>query len=547
MISGDLTLDNGASTHGGTAGTENQITVGGDATVSNGATLGGNMNVQGTLSGSNGILAPGNSVGTLTVNSVSAFTGTYDAEINAAGKSDEIIVKTGNVDLSGTNLKVTQENGNGGFRINTPYTILETQGGTVQNQFASVDGSAFDTALVSLAPVAYGTDNVQVSVKVDSAKVAELRPSLTPNQSATLDGAESVTGKNAAADAAFTMTSGAAGAFDQLSGESYASTKTALIEDSHYVRDLATERLRSSFSSAAAPSFSATTLDADGKPVAATATSSGVAVWTKGFGAWGHTNGSGGAASASDSTGGVLVGADSLVGDKWRVGGLFGYSHSTFDVDGRSSSAKSDNYHVGVYGGTQIGNLGFRAGAAYTWNSIDASRSINLANYADHTNSSYDAGTAQAFGELGYQLNLGRVALEPFANLAVVSLRTNAFNETGGDAALNSQGDTMNTAFSTLGLHASSDFGVGAADLTLNGTLGWQHVFGNVTPTTSVSFAGGQAFNVAGVPIARDAALVQVGLNANITKKATIGVSYSGQLSSHTENHGFTANFDYKF
>jgi fibronectin-binding autotransporter adhesin len=272
-----------------------------------------------------------------------------------------------------------------------------------------------------------------------------------------------------------------------------------------------------------------------------------VAVWTKGFGAWGHTSGSGGSASLSDSTGGAFVGADGLVGDRWRVGGLFGYSHSNFDVDSRSSTAGSDNYHVGLYGGTQFGNLGVRLGAAYSWQNIDSARSIAFANFSDHTSASYDAGTAQAFGELGYRIELGRAALEPFANLAYVSLHTGAFDEAGGDAALQSEGDTVNTAFSTLGVHASSDFAIGSTLLTARGTLGWQHAFGVHTPTASVALAGGQAFDVAGVPIARDAALVGVGVNAAVTAKLSLGVSYSGKLAGGADDHSFIANLNYRF
>ncbi|GAB7525991.1 autotransporter outer membrane beta-barrel domain-containing protein [Paraburkholderia sp. 2C] len=545
QIGGNLSLDDGSSTHGGTTG--NPVRIAGNAAVNDGSVLGGNLVVAGSVSGTNGTLAPGNSVGTQTYGSLAGFTGTYVSEVNAAGQSDRIVVQS-NADLAGLALRVSQENGNGGFRLNTPYTVLQTtNGGVVQNRFSSAAlDASFDNTLVELAPVQYDPTDVKVSLAVDRQKVAAAASGFTKNQNAALFGALSVSTPNAVVDALFTSAVNG-GNFDQVSGESYASTKTALIEDSRYVRDAAIDRLRSSFSSAAAPDVQALSFDANGKSVASTLASQRVAVWTKGFGAWGHTSGSDGSSSLSDSTGGVLVGADGLVGDRWRVGGLFGYSHSNFDVDGVSSSAGSDNYHVGLYGGTQFGNVGVRAGAAYSWQNIDSSRSIAFANFTDHTNASYDAGTAQAFGEVAYTLNVGRAALEPFANLAYVSLHTDAFDESGGDAALHSDGDTTNTAFSTLGVRASSDFAIGSAAMTVRGTLGWQHAFGPHSPTASVAFAGGQAFDVAGVSIARDAALVGVGVNAAVTAKLSLGVSYSGQIGGGTEDHSFIANLDYRF
>lgn len=545
-INGDLSLDHGASTHGGTSGTDKQITVAGNATVNNGAILGGNMTVSGNVSGRNGNLSPGNSVGTLTVGGLTGFSGTYNAEVNGAGLSDKIIVG-GNADLSAINLSVGQENGNGGYQINTPYTILETSnGGTVQKPFASASlNTSFDNTLVELAPVQYDATDVKMSLAVDPAKVAAAEESFTHNQNAALAGGMATPGPNAMVNALFTSAT-AGSNFDQVSGESYASTRGALINDSRYIRDAANDRLLSAFSTPA-PAVATTTLDADGKPVAATANGHGVEVWSSGFGSWGHADGENGSAKLSDSTSGIVVGADGLVSANTRAGVLFGYSHSNFDVHSLSSSTDSGNYHLGVYGGSQLGNVGIRAGAAYTWSDVSASRFVNFANFADHTSSSYTAGTGQAFAELGYKLNTRFVALEPYANIAYVNLRTGSFNESGGDAALHGDAAASNNVFSTVGVHGSTDFSIGRAALTATGTLGWQHAYGNMTPTTVVSFAGGQGFGVNGAPIARDAAVVGVGLDAAITDNLNVGASYSGQISGRTQDHGFMAILKYRF
>ncbi|MFX3803920.1 autotransporter outer membrane beta-barrel domain-containing protein, partial [Streptococcus suis] len=79
-----------------------------------------------------------------------------------------------------------------------------------------------------------------------------------------------------------------------------------------------------------------------------------------------------------------------------------GYSRTNFSVKDRTSSGGSDNYHFGLYGGTQWGDFGFRSGLAYTWHDISTSRSVRLAGFADDLTGNDRAGTLQAFGEFGY-------------------------------------------------------------------------------------------------------------------------------------------------
>jgi outer membrane autotransporter protein len=74
-------------------------------------------------------------------------------------------------------------------------------------------------------------------------------------------------------------------------------------------------------------------------------------------GSWGNISGNGNAAGMSESVGGFLVGVDMPVYD-WRVGYFGGFSRTDFSVKARNSSGNSNNYHLGMYGGTQWGDLG---------------------------------------------------------------------------------------------------------------------------------------------------------------------------------------------
>ncbi|MBK3746183.1 autotransporter domain-containing protein, partial [Paraburkholderia aspalathi] len=128
-----------------------------------------------------------------------------------------------------------------------------------------------------------------------------------------------------------------------------------------------------------------------------------------------------------------------------------------------------------------------------------------------------------------------------------VSLRTDGYTEHGGAAALHSGSQTTDSTFTTLGLRASTGFMLGTMSATARGTVGWRHAYGDTTPLATHSFASGDAFTVAGVPIAGDSAILEAGFDLNLTEAATLGISYSGQLASRAHDHGFKAILTVKF
>ncbi|MGN6143207.1 MAG: autotransporter outer membrane beta-barrel domain-containing protein [Mesorhizobium sp.] len=61
------------------------------------------------------------------------------------------------------------------------------------------------------------------------------------------------------------------------------------------------------------------------------------------------------------------------------------------------------------------------------------------------------------------------------------------------------------------------------------------------------AFAGANSFTIAGVPIAKDAAVLEAGLDFAISERATLGLSYSGQFGSHATDNGAKANLSVRF
>jgi outer membrane autotransporter protein len=231
------------------------------------------------------------------------------------------------------------------------------------------------------------------------------------------------------------------------------------------------------------------------------------------------------------------------------VGAVGGYTYSSVSVGARASSANIDAASLGVYAGTSYGPWNFRSGAAVTWDSVGTNRFIAFPGFFDVTTSHDTAAQGQAFGEIGYGVAFGNVAVEPFAGAAFVHLNGEGFTESGGLAALAGSTNREDVGYTTLGVRAAVSYTlINGMVLIPRASVAWQHAFGTVTPSVSLAFqAAGTPFTIFGAPIARDAALVEAGTDLRINPQATIGILYSGQIANTAHDHSLKGNFTWRF
>ncbi len=327
--------------------------------------------------------------------------------------------------------------------------------------------------------------------------------------------------------ATYLANDGVSSALEQLTGSSNASVQSILVQDTQLFRSAITNRLRNA-SELKTPTETQNN-----------------AFWMTGLGSKGsYSHG------LDRNVGGLLMGADATVFDTWTVGLSGGYSRTKFDES--YSSGKSHDYHVGIYGGTKINALSFRSGFGYTRHSIETDRSVNIAAMGDSSlyntlSSDRNGNTYQVFGELGYTIGTDQLSIEPYAGLAHVWSKTNSFSETGGAAALTSNGTSMDTTFSTLGFNAQTAFDLAGVPSVARAGLGWHHAFGDITPSTSQRFASGDSFTVTGAAVAKNVGMMEAGIDFNLTSSAVLGISYIGQLGSgvheNSANTRLTINF----
>ncbi|WP_439811589.1 autotransporter domain-containing protein [Bordetella bronchiseptica] len=515
--------------------------------VAAGGTLGGTGTVGDTTVRAGGALAPGNSIGTLRVAGDLVFEpgSRFEVEADPAGTSSDRVAVSGAADIrGGAVLHVGPE---GGFEARQRYVIL-----TAGQRRGHFDAVSSDYAYLAPA-LSYDATSVALILQRragpgagDSMAFADLAE--TANQRATARAADTLPAGHPVYRAVETLPEGAPpAAFDSLSGEVHASTRSALLSGARLAQQVSLGRLRRHLdlgSQAGAPIAAA-----GGAPGAAALPGAPSPAWAEAVGAWQRLDGDGNAAQVRQRTGGLFVGADTALGNGWRVGGSLGFTDGRIEVDGRASQADVDSYTAALYGGRAwsvgAGRLNLLAGAAYTWHDIASERHVAVGDLRQDLAADYGASTTQLFAELGYAMPLGASAeLEPFAGLAWNQLRVRGFTETGGSAALHGASGHDDIAASTLGARVAVPVGAGA---TLRAMAGWRHAFGDRTPQSMLAFGQGSAFEVAGAPIARDAALVGAGAEIALARNASLSAAYAGEFGGGNRQHTASAVLRWRF
>ncbi|MFD9900920.1 autotransporter domain-containing protein [Mesorhizobium sp. NPDC059025] len=494
-----------------------------DVAVASGATLGG-IGTIGTQAGgtvtiqTGGHHAPGASIGTQTINGNYRLAGTLDIEIEPS-RADKVVV-TGDVDLGGGTLAL-HELSTTGWQPSQTYTIIDNQGvSAVTGQFASIAHLyAFLTPAVSYT----GGDGNNVVLTLDRNQVDFASVARTPNQKAAAGGIESLGAGNSVYNAIAPLTEDEARhAFDQLSGEVHAATAGMLLDESQLLREAALGRAGTAMGEGAQRGF-----------------------WIQGTGLSRSLDNDGNAADASARTGAMFSGVDTGAGD-WTLGFLGGISVSSLNVGDRNASADVTSVHLGAYAGGTIETVRLKFGAGYSHHDVDTERTPRFAGFGDRLTSGYGASTLQVFGEVSRPFDVGAVKVEPFAGLAYVRLSADDFSESGSAAALGSGGYANDAGFTTLGARLSRRFTTSGTVFDLSASLGWRHAFADA-PAASLSFAGGSAFTVHGVPVTHDALALQAGFDVRLGATSRLGFSYDGQFGSGGTENAFKASFSTRF
>lgn len=516
-----------------------------EISVYDGGIMGGSGTLGEVTLASGATIAPGNSIGTLTIDDDLTFgTGSiYAVEVNDQGNSDFIDVEYEVTIDAGATVSVTPENGTDTGSTYTPgitYTILSAGHG-ITGSFSSVtENFAYLSAALS-----YDYGNVYLTL---NQQTSDFSSAVTaPNQVAAANAIESLASSNELYDAVLSLTTEEVeGAYAALSGESLANADQLLQSRSVFSRNTLTNRIRTAGSNDTTAMSGLAAYGEDGIR-AITAAPEKSEAWISGFGNWTRNDGTADVAGASANGGGLLFGLDRAFGDGWRFGAMGGYGQDSISSTDTEASATVDSYYLGLYGSRDLGPLSMRFGAIHAFQQTDSKRDVSFNGFDEHLSADYDGSTSQAFVEGAWHINRDLLHVEPFAGFAYTQVRTDAFTETGGAAALSREAVSDGQLVSSLGLRADRDIAWEGMLGKVSAGLAWQHSFGDLTTESTYAFSGSSSFSVTSAPSDRDTAIVNLGLSLDVTKATTLSLDYIGRFGRDTIDNTATGKLNIKF
>ncbi|GAB3353803.1 autotransporter domain-containing protein [Lysobacter tyrosinilyticus] len=533
-LKGDVQVDDGFLLLDGSL--DNKLHVNGGRAVINGVQTGSSwIHARGRLSGSGtladttveGVVAPGNSIGTLTINGdyTQAAGSVYEAEVSVNGASDHLQV-SGQANLLGGTVKFLTTGQT--MLLGEHYNLLSA--GSLSGTFAGVDDTAFSPFLDFV--LSYNGNDALVDVQRGQALASAAQ---TFNQQVV---AQAVDGLAIDAPLSQAVTqlfpAPAMAALDNLSGEQHASLHSMLVDNSRHVRDTALARAR-----AGVGTF-ARSMDGESESAA----------WIDVQRNGGTLRSDGNASEMTYDGNSTLLGYDYRFANGWRVGVLGGAGNNDLNVVTRGSKGKTQDHYLGAYVGQDWNNFGLRLGATQGWHDVSSARSISLPGVQDRPRADYDATSTQAFVEGSYGFAAGAWGFEPYAQLAQVRVETDGFAERGGAAALTVASSEQRINLATAGMRFNIDLkGAQQSEswLSLRGGVGRRHASGDLTSVSSASWDGGSVFTVHGTPLAQDSTLVELGLGARTSTNSLLEFGYSGQLADEVRDHSANVRFSVKF
>ncbi|HFF8971180.1 MULTISPECIES: autotransporter outer membrane beta-barrel domain-containing protein [Serratia] len=565
------------------------------ASIKAGGTLGGNGTLGQTEILSGGHISPGDgNIGTLTLKRYLNFIGEsfYDVDIVGDGRSDQLLVAGKTTISDQAKVQVTALDPQTSYKTGQSYRILTSDGG-IDGQFASaVSKSAFlDVALnhsanavdLTIAQKDTGGENPGGENPGGENPGGENPGGENPggenpggeNPGGENPGGENPGGENPGsgkpgifqtvaesgnqwntAGALSTLAQSgpslalynsllllsapeAREAFNQLSGEVYPSMQSNLIAGSTQLFNVLNQRMLRLFDNDSLP------IPPLAMSLVQPAQAQNSGVWGQTFSSWGKNSGNGNVGKLDGNTTGFLLGADRKLADhNVRIGGYFGYSRGDYDVDSRRSKADTDNYHLGLYAAGQQDAFSLRGALGYTWHKIEGKRNVDFSGFSDRLKSDYDANSLLAFTEAGYRFGQPEMNVEPFINLSYIRLHTDSFQESGGAAALSVRNETMNTFYSTLGVRGVTEL---PKNVSLYGSLGWQHAYGDKNTSSRMEFAGSDAFITQGQAVDDNVMVGDIGVSVKLSHAATLDVGYQGQFGADTRVNSVNANLRWSF
>ena len=515
--------------------------------VATGAFVGGSGILPSTTV--SGVLSPGNSVGTITIQGNLTMTAgsSYLVELDG-GESDRINV-SGIATLAGNVIAVPLSP-----LVPRTYTILHADGG-LSGVFTGLDRSFIPPALrISLTHTA---NDVLLTLTAGLSQFG-----LNRNQLAAATAIDNAANASAALNSGFVTLfnlpgSALPGALTQLSGEVATGASTAGLQLMNQYLSLllnpfAEQRGGGAFGPAQgfasaeplpreiAEAYAAV------MPVKAAPqnTAQRWSVWGAAYGGANKTQGDGatGSQDIAPRGYGFALGADYRAAPGTLLGFSIAGGGTNWALGGGLGNGRSDVFQAGVYASRQFGAAYVSGALAAAWHEGSTDRTISVAG-VDRLRGDFNAASFGARLEGGYRFAVRGAGITPYAAVQAQGFRNSGFGETAASGsaqfALNYGATTASTVRTELGAWADSRFVLaGGNALALRGRLAWAHDDGDGA-RMGATFQGlpGGSFTVLGAAAPSDLALASAGAELRLRNNLSIGAKFDGEFANRSQTY----------
>lgn len=267
-------------------------------------------------------------------------------------------------------------------------------------------------------------------------------------------------------------------------------------------------------------------------------------LWATGVGSWSALD-YGQSDMDSDFYAG-LFGAEVDVCSATKFGLFFGAGST--DNKAGDNKVESDDIHFGAYGVTNFSDVvNATYGFVYSHQSADATRALQVGSQLGMNAFSGDTDITQIFAEAAYTgLNTDAYSIEPYFGLSWIHAESDGFNEQVGTMAFSTTTEDQDVQVTTLGVRGAIPFTMGETKVALKGDVAWNHFFGDTEAEASMALAGSGVAHLKGGELG-DMASVGLGVEAQVGKMTTMGLSYTGAYDGDITSHGISANVRFNF
>jgi uncharacterized protein with beta-barrel porin domain len=521
--------------------------INGLVTVNAGGTLGGTGTIDDVFV-NGGVLAPGNSIGTLNVAGSLTFSAASSYMVEISGASSDLTRVTGVATLGGATVVVVPTG-----TVAKQYTILTATGGMPDTFNPVVSGVS-----PNLNPtLSYDANNVYLNFALSYGG------GLNINQQNVANLLTSFFNTTGGVPVGFAALSPAG--LTQVSGELATGSQQATFDAMNLFLSLLSDPFVAGrgggfggnagaipFADESANAYAAKKPRAARDAFAKFPTKADVArndLFDQRWSVWGSAYGGGSSTSGNAALGsnnatarafGFAAGADYRLSPDTLAGFALAGGGTNFSVSG-FGSGRSDLFQAGAFIRHNIGNAYVTAAAAYGWQDVTTERTVTVAGF-ERLRAQFSANAYSGRIEGGTRYVTPWMGITPYAAGQFTTYSLPAYAEQvlagAGTFALNYAAKDVTAARTELGVRADKSFAVSNGILTLRGRAAWAHDFNTDRNVTALfQTLPGAAFVVNGAAQAHDSALVTAAAEMKWLSGWSAAAVFEGQFSNVTNSY----------